>query len=65
MTATTTTTKLTSGSPAQVQLKTTTWQFKNHLTHVLFSLGNTKAKIVQRQYLFTIPKTWQVVTVKN
>lgn len=65
VTATTTTTKLTSGSPAQVQLKTTTWQFKNHLTHVLFSLGNTKTKIVQRQYLFTIPKTWQVVTVKN
>ncbi|MGJ3816919.1 DUF4811 domain-containing protein [Lactiplantibacillus plantarum] len=65
VTATTTTTKLTRGSPAQVQLKTTTWQFKNHLTHVLFSLGNTKTKIVQRQYLFTIPKTWQVVTVKN
>ncbi|WP_262346005.1 DUF4811 domain-containing protein [Lactiplantibacillus plantarum] len=32
---------------------------------MLFSLGNTKTKIVQRQYLFTIPKTWQVVTVKN
>ncbi|MCT4458659.1 DUF4811 domain-containing protein [Lactiplantibacillus paraplantarum] len=63
--ATTTTTKLTSGAPAQIQIKTTTWQFKNHLTRVLFSLGNTKTKIVQRQYLFTIPRTWQVVTVKN
>ncbi|EIW13090.1 hypothetical protein KCA1_2316 [Lactiplantibacillus pentosus KCA1] len=63
--ATTTTTKLTTGTPAQVQVRTTTWQFKNHWARVLFSLGNTKTKVVARQYLFTIPKTWQVVTVKS
>ena len=63
--ATTTTTKLTTGTPAQVQIRTTTWQFKNHWARVLFSLGNTKTKVVARQYLFTIPKTWQVVTVRN
>ncbi|MCM8609947.1 MULTISPECIES: DUF4811 domain-containing protein [Lactiplantibacillus] len=63
--ATTTTTKLTTGVPAQVQIRTTTWQFKNHWARVLFSLGNTKTKVVARQYLFTIPKTWQVITVKS
>ncbi|MBQ0837604.1 DUF4811 domain-containing protein [Lactiplantibacillus pentosus] len=63
--ATTTTTKLTTGTPAQVQIRTTTWQFKNHWARVLFSLGNTKTKVVARQYLFTIPKTWQVVTVRS
>ena len=63
--ATTTTTKLTTGAPAQVQIRTTTWQFKNHWARVLFSLGNTKTKVVARQYLFTIPKTWQVLTVKS
>lgn len=59
------TTKLTTGAPAQVQIRTTTWQFKNHWARVLFSLGNTKTKVVARQYLFTIPKTWQVITVKS
>ncbi|ASG80521.1 DUF4811 domain-containing protein [Lactiplantibacillus pentosus] len=63
--ATTTTTKLTTGAPAQVQIRTTTWQFKNHWARVLFSLGNTKTKVVARQYLFTIPKTWQVLTVRS
>ncbi|WP_048000449.1 DUF4811 domain-containing protein [Lactiplantibacillus herbarum] len=62
--ATTTKTKLTTGTPARVQIKTTRWRFQNHFTKLMFSLGNRSLPVVQRQYRFTIPKTWHVVTVK-
>jgi len=62
--ATTTKTKLTTGTPAQVQIKTTRWRFQNHFTEVMFSLGNRSLPVVQRQYHFTVPQAWHVITIK-
>lgn len=62
--ATTTKIKTITGQPAQVQITTTRWQYQNHFTKVLFSLGKDQAPVINRQYLFTIPKNWRSVSVK-
>lgn len=59
-----TTTKFVTGSPAQLQITTTSWQFRSHWSKLLFELGNRQTQVSHRQYLFTTPKNWQTVTLK-
>jgi len=60
----TTTTKITTGSAAQVQIATTRWEYRNHAVKTLFHLGAGKAAVVSRHYVFTIPTSWTTVTLK-
>ncbi len=62
---TTTTTKVMTGSPAQVQLTTTRWQYRNHWSRVLFSLGAGQPAVTARHYLFTVPQSWKTVTITS
>lgn len=61
---TVTTTKLTRGRNAQVQLATTRWQYDSDFMKKLFALGTGATEVVNRQFIFTIPTTWQTVTLK-
>ncbi|RRK11362.1 DUF4811 domain-containing protein [Lactiplantibacillus garii] len=60
-----TTIKQTTGTSAQVQVATTRWQYRNHFSKILFSLGTGQPQVSHRQYLFTVPTSWKTVTVKT
>lgn len=50
---------------AQVAIKTTRYVYKNKLDEAMFSIFGHNKELKKREYVFSVPKNWQVLSVKK
>lgn len=50
---------------AKISVKTTRYVYKNKLDEVMFGIFGHNKELKQRKYVFSLPKNWQVLSVKK
>lgn len=58
-------TKIKQGKTASLKIRTTRYVYKNDFSRIMFSVFSHNNELKHREYIFTIPSNWKVISTKD
>lgn len=58
-------TKISRGKKPTLQVKTTRYVYRNNFSKIMFSIFGHNNELKHREYIFTIPSNWKVISTKD
>ena len=58
-------TKIKRGTQASLKIKTTRYVYQDNFSRIMFSVFGHNNELKQREYIFTIPSNWKILSTKD